>query len=263
MYHGTRRGTILVLALALCPIQVWGDVTVTQHGKLGGTAPNEVWTRKLRIKGLKMRVETLYGKKTRVIKIYDLETGKRFRLNPQRKEAFVLDLAPLSEHWRGRVIPKNLARAIHPTGNKTESLGTSCDEYTFDLQAPLAPSDRMNAILHDTGTVCVSQSISSGVEFTNFVHEAKNRGYTAAAAVCSPTVSSIGFYFYGDEPNVMVLFAKTESAYEGGPGGILHGITTVENTMSVTEISSDAIPDEEFKVPADWKIRKDSMHYLP
>lgn len=255
---GRRPGAILVLALAICPIQVRADITVTQHGKQGGVAPNEVWTRKLRIKGLKMRVEALHGKETHIT-IYNLEAGKRFRLNPQRKEAFVLDLALLSEHLRGSVIPKNLARAIHPTGKKTESLGTSCDEYTFDLQAPTAPWHGMNAILHDTGTVCVSQNISSGVEFTNFVHEARKRGYTAAAAVCSPTYSSIGFYFYGDEPNVMVLFAKTESAFEGGRGPGLHGISTVENMMSVTEVSSDAIPDEEFQVPADWKIKKDSM----
>ncbi len=257
-YVGRRPRTILVLALALCPIQVRADITVTQHGKRGGVAPNEVWTRKLRIKGLKMRVDALYGKETHIT-IYNLETGKRFRLNPQRKEAFVLDLAPLSEHLRGSVKPKNLARVIHPTGKKTESLGTSCDEYTFDLQAPTAPWHGMNAILHDTGTVCVSQNISSGFEFTNFVHEAKKRGYTAAAAVCSPTYSSIGFYFYGDEPNVMVLSAKTESAFEGGPVFGLQGMTSVESTMSVTEINSEPILDEEFQVPADWKIKKDSV----
>src|SRR6266849_6600441 len=124
--------TILILALTLCPIQLRADITVTQNGKQGGVAPNEAWTRKLRIKGLKMRVETLSGKESHV-SIYDLETGKRFRLNPQRKEAFVLDLAPLSEHMRGRVIPTKLARAIHATGKRTEIMGTSCGEFTFDL----------------------------------------------------------------------------------------------------------------------------------
>lgn len=250
--------TILMLVLTVCPIQVRAEVTVTQHGKQGGVAPSEVWTKKLRIKGLKMRVETSRGKKT-YVSIYDLETGKRFRLDPQRKEAFVLDLAALSEHERRGVIPKNLTRAIHPTGKKNESLGVSCDEYTFDLQAPTASWRGMSAVLHDTGTVCVSQNIPNGVEFTNFVHEAKKRGYTAAASVCSPTLSPIGLYFYGDEPNVMVLSARTESAFEGGPVFGLHGMTSVENTMSVTEINSELIPDEEFQVPADWKIKKDTI----
>jgi hypothetical protein len=89
--------TILILVLTVCPIQVRADVTVTQHGKQGGVAPSEAWTRKIRIKGLKMRVETLSGKESRV-SIYNLETGKRFRFNAQRKEVFVLDLASLSEH---------------------------------------------------------------------------------------------------------------------------------------------------------------------
>jgi hypothetical protein len=257
-YVGKRPWTVLILTLSLCPIQVRADITVTQRGKHGGVAPNEVWTRKLRIKGLKMRVETLSGKESRV-SIYDLETGKRIRLNPQRKEAFVLDLAPLSEHLRGSIIPTKLVRAIRPTGKKIEIVGTSCYEYAFDLQAPTSPWRGMSAILHDTGTVCVSQNIPGGVEFTNFVHEAKKRRYTAAASECSPTESQIGFYFYGEEPDVMVLSAKTESAFESGPIFGLHGMTSVENVMSVTEINSNAIADEEFQVPADWKIKKDSM----
>src|SRR5712692_10082788 len=163
-YVRKRPQTVLILVLALCPIQVRADITVTQHGKQGGVAPNEVWTRKLRIKGLKMRVETLSGKESHV-SVYDLETGKRIRFNPQRKEALVLDLAPLSEHLRGSIILAKLARAIRPTGKNIEILGTSCDEYTLDLQAPTSPSRGMSAILHDTGTVCVSQNIPGGVEF--------------------------------------------------------------------------------------------------
>ncbi len=208
-FISNRTRTILVLILCVCPVQLRADVTVAQQVKQGGVLPTEVWTRKLRIKGLKMRVDALMGKKSYVT-IYDLETGKRFRLDPKRKEALVMDLAALSEELRGSVIPSKLARQIHETGNKKEIVGTTCEEYTFDLQAPTARVRGMSAIQHDQGTVCLSQNIPEGVEFTNFIHEAKKRGYSDAAAVCSPTVSSIGSYFYGQEPNVMVLSSKAD-----------------------------------------------------
>jgi len=254
-FIGKSTRIMFILSVAFCPMQLRADITVKEQIKQGGVVPSEVWTRKLLIKGFKMRVESLSGKESYVT-IYDLETGKRVRLSPKRKEALVMDLAPLSERMRGRVVASKLARQIRATGNKKEVAGESCEEYTFDLQAPIAHF----AVQHDKGTVCVSQNMPGGVEFTNFVHEAKKRGYTDPASFCSPTVSSIGSYFYGEEPNVMVLFAKTESAAEGGPVLQLHGMTALESTMTVTEIDSTSeIPDEEFQIPADWKVKKDSM----
>jgi len=253
----TSQSTV-ILALIVCPIRLRADITVTQITQ-GGIAPGEVWTRKLRIKGLKMRVESVSGKES-YITIYDLETGKRIRLNPQRREAHVIDLKPLSElHLKFQAKPIKLARVIHATGKKRDLRGASCEEYTFDLQVstlPWAGVTPVIPILQDTGTVCVSQNIPGGVEFTNFVHEAKKRGFTAAASACGPIFSSIGFYFYGDEPNVMVLLARTESDIGVVPVGI-H--SRVQSTMSVTEINSEAIPDEGFRVPVDWTVKKDTL----
>jgi hypothetical protein len=73
----------------------------------------------------------------------------------------------------------------------------------------------------------------------------------------SPTQSSIGFYFYGQEPNVMVLAAKTESAVEGlGMEG--HAMSAIKNAVTVSDIKSRPIPDEDFQIPTDWKQIKDS-----
>ncbi len=252
--------TFLILALALCTIPVRADITVTEKGKSTGLGSSGDWTRKLRIKGLKMRVESSYAKE-RHITIYDLETGKRIRLIPEHKEAFVMDLGALSQRVTENINPKSLTRVIRPTGNKnkTEIPGEICDEYAFELGAHPAGPHGSGFIQHDTGIVCVSQSILGGIEFTNFVHEAKKRGYTAAAAIFSPSASPIGLYFYGDEPNVMVLSAKSESGVESGLAFELHSMTRSDQSMNVTEISSEAIPDESFQIPADWKIKKDSM----
>jgi len=111
-------------------------------------------------------------------------------------------------------------------------------------------------IFHDTGTVCVSQTVPNGNEFANFVHEVQNRGYLASAAACSPTNSPVGAYFYGEEPNVMVLSAKTKSAYEGVL--VPHGMILTESTMKIVATQPDPVPEDIFQIPSDWKVKKDS-----
>jgi hypothetical protein len=74
------------------------------------------------------------------IQIYDLEAGKRFRLDAMKKEVFVMDLAAESERWKGMLVLEHLRKVINPTGQHLEVGGVGCDEYTFDLQAPTRPS---------------------------------------------------------------------------------------------------------------------------
>lgn len=250
--------TFFTLVLAFGVANAHGDITVTEKGKTTGPGLTGEWTRTLSIKGLKMRVESSYEKE-RSITIYDLEAGKRIRLLPERKQAIVMDLGALSKRMTANVNPKSLTRVIRSTGKKSEILGESCDEYTFELKAQPSGPHGSAFLQHDTGTVCVSQSIPGGVEFTKFVHEAKKRGYSAAAFIFSPSVSPIGMYFYGDEPNVTVLSAKSESGVESSLAFEFHSMTSQSQTMSITAMNSDAIPDEVFEIPADWKIKKDDL----
>ena len=170
------------------------DVSVAMEVKYG-KATNEPSKRTLRIKGFEMRIESQRGSDARVT-IYDLEKGKRFRLDASRREIFVLDLAAVSRRWKTQIIEEKLTRNIQSTGRRKEISGMSCDEYTFELAAPIVPwdgdLDRVTQIARDNGTVCVSQNIPAGVEYTAFVHEAKKRGYSLAAAFCSPTFSFVG-----------------------------------------------------------------------
>ena len=104
----------------------------------------------------------------------------------------------------------------------------------------------------------MSQTIPSGVEFTHFVHEAQKRGYTSVAAYCSPSESALGAYFYDEQPNLLVLSAKTKSATDGVLG-VSSGMLFVESSLTVVAISSDLIPEDAFQIPSDWKVKKDSQ----
>ena len=120
-------------ALLLMPARMSADVSVAMEVKYG-KATNEPSKRTLRIKGFEMRIESQRGSDARVT-IYDLEKGKRFRLDASRREIFVLDLAAVSRRWKTQIIEEKLTRNIQSTGRREEISGMSCDEYTFELAA--------------------------------------------------------------------------------------------------------------------------------
>jgi hypothetical protein len=235
-----RAAVYFAATLASLPSAVLADTSVVQQIKHNGAYLTESHTRTLQVKGLKMRVESHHGSET-YISVYDLEAGKRCRLDPKHKEVFVGDLAAQSKEFEDVWLVKNMQKAFKPTGKKAEISALACDEYLFEMQAPGERYHGKQAFLHDPGAVCVSQSIPSGVEFAHFVHEAQKRGYTSVAASCSASDSPLGAYLYDERPNLMVLSAKTKSMAEGVPGKP-SGMVFIETTMTVVAINSDLIP---------------------
>ena len=255
----TLSGLVIVgFMLCVAAFSVRADIRVSQNvTEILGKA-TRAGTRTIEIKGLKMRLETGQGTESRVT-IYDLESGKRFRLSTSSKEVFELDLGPVSKRWKEGIVQSKMHRLIRPSGGKYEISGLPCEEYTFDFQAPISlDGHEPKQIAHDSGTVCLSQNIPAAAEFASFVHEAKRRGYILAVAILSPTFSPIGSYFFGEELNVMVLSAVTKLGYDSYPGAQNSRSTAIEETWTVTEIRSDSISDEHFRVPPDWKLKRDS-----
>jgi hypothetical protein len=249
-------GVFFSAAMLVLAASVSADISVVQQVKLGGNVGPESYTRMLQVKGLKMRVEARKGSET-YITIYDLEAGTRYRLDAKRKEAFVADLGSESEDWQEGLLMKNMRREIKATGKKVEINGIACDEYTFDLQVPTRPYHLKQMLAHDGGTACVSQAVPNGNEFTNFVHEAQKRGYLRAAAACSPTYSAIGAYFYGDEPNAVVLSSDAKSASVYGPLPLSNGLMFTTWTLKILSIQQDPLPEDIFQIPTDWKVKKE------
>ena len=239
---------VLSLMILASVAALRADVTIWERDQQGGNVPAELVIRKLKIKGLKMRLETRRGS-TAFISIYDLESGKRIRLDPKQKVAFVADLKALSEQQLSQIVVKDLRREVRSTGAKGEFQGAACQEYNFELDTRWRTA---HGSLLDSGTVCISESIPGGAEFANFVDEAFRRGYPTVAAACSPLHSLAGDRLYGADLRGIAFSSKTESRFIGGLG-------LTQNTMNVTEVNIFSVPNEEFKVPANWKIKQDKI----
>jgi len=227
------------------------DVSMTQHVKVS-PSPGE-WTRTLRIKGLKMRIDTVRNGEN-LITIYDLSSGKGYQLDAKRKEIIVADLKSPSAS-KNELSADNLRRTFKETGKKKEIGSISCDEYVFDLPGPAAAFGHGMAVVQDeSGTLCVSQTIPEGIEVVHFVREAIKRGYGLATAPLGPTKTSIGLYFSGQEPNMLIVAGTVQYRTKeiGVPSG---SMPTVTYTLTISDIKSDSIPDEVFQIPA-WKEKK-------
>lgn len=251
-----KLGICGAFALCFLPLCVLADATIQQQGLGSHMGPKTNWTRTVRIKGTKMRIDALHDGESSVY-IYDLETGKRYRLDEKKHQIFVQDLAEESKREEGHLAYQIMKKVIKPTGRQLQIAGNSCDEFTFDLQVPTRLGQGPTFVLHDHGTVCASQVIDAGKDVIDFVHEAKRRGYLPAAWVFSPSGPQVGPYFYGDQTNVLLLSTSSESEYEGG---IAYGLPSMgSNTleMKLTAVNSDRIPDETFQIPSDWKTKKE------
>ena len=245
------------LVSCLTAVSVSADVRITEHGTMSlqskQSSGKRAWTRIIEIKGQRMRLESGEGAEPRGT-IYDLDSGKRFRLAPSSREVLVLDLGKVSIRWRKQVRVEQLSRQVRPSGAQREVLNLPCTEFTFDFLAPASLPNHQ--IAHDRGTVCVTDTAPAGVEFASFVHEARKRGFDLVVATLSPTFSPIGSYFWGDESNFIVLSGMTASGYDANPGAHVESFA-YESAWMVTEISSDPIPNERFDIPNGWKQKRD------
>ena len=235
---------MLCSALLVPPVRA--DVSATYQIKQSGFWSFENHTRTLRVKGLKLRLETK-GPMQRVT-IYDLETGKRYRPDPRHRQIFVMDLKAAGKRELEHVAVNRLKRKLRATGNKREIIGSACEEFAFELQAPSVRSN-----LRDSGIACISTTNPAGAEIVNFVNEAKKRGYATAAALWSPYYSPICSFFYMDEQNTLVVSAKIESLEVFLAGADWR----MDSTTTLTELNLSPISDELFRLPSDWKLRED------
>lgn len=251
-----RAWLCLGLLLFLAPIHMLADTMVVEQGAASGRQPKTAWAKTVRIKGSKMRVDSDNGSETHVY-VYDLEAGKKYRLDEKKKQVFVTDLAKDGERMKGKVMFQSLRKVIKPTGRQLTVSGMACDEYTFDLQAPSPLWHGMNVILHDHGTVCVTQVIPAGKDVNDFIHEARKKGYLSVEMDFGPSASPIGPSFYGEQANVLVLSSTAESDYEGGVVLDVGGAGSLDTRMTVTSINVEPIADRVFEIPADWKMKKE------
>jgi hypothetical protein len=264
--------TVTILALALAPLRA--DVTITQTitmegamaAQMGGAKPTVV----MKIKGNKVRADADVMGNT-VSSIMDLETREVIVLNAAAKTAQVTSGATPAD--KPAAPAPEVKVEFKAAGTKRTIEGESCDDHTFKYsmdmtqfsqgQMPPEAAEMMKGItVIADGVTCIAREGKGVAEYSAFQKAAVQKGMLAVAMGMSP-VGGAG----GGLEKLMAAMASAPGlpyiteislSFEGTSPMVdmMKQMGGIKMTQKTTGVSTDPLPDDLFKVPADFKVEK-------
>jgi hypothetical protein len=265
--------TCALLALAAPVLRA--DVTVTtvttleggMSAMVGGAAPRIV----MRIKGTKARsdVEAM-GQMTSIL--VDLTTRRVVLLRPDQKSAQTLDQSSAGAVPANVTVPK-IDGTFSATGRTQLLEGVMCEEYAFTISVPMSEMGQSAqmppeaaGMLKDVnmqmkGSIWTTKVGPAAAEYIAFQKAA------LAAQLGSVLTGGTGGMSSSGMERVMRAFSggggmpyltEMTMTFEGtGPAvDMMKQMGGMKITSKVTGVSTNAIPDDLFTVPADYTIVK-------
>jgi hypothetical protein len=251
-----RKAAVLVL-IVLFVQPASADVTITQRLGANGQNPQSDWTRKIFIKGMKLKIESQRGKKV-FVTVYDLEAGQEMVWESKAKVANVFDLAAESAKLEKRM--KTVRTSIQPMGQSKQALGVSCEQFKYEII--VSPPQMYSPVNHETGTLCVARDTPGSKDFAEFAEAAKNKGYFLGS-VGNGDIPDTALFSAAAELEGLAIERFGKSEFQLGVGaGASNIFPTDVFHIIVTSITMDPIADEEFSIPSGRKIHKDRSMFL-
>ena len=269
-----RRSFATLAVVALCVASLRADVRVTSTttveggfaAMMGGMTPRVV----MHIKGTKARAEMDLGQ-TAMATITDLSTQQVTVLNHAQKTAQVVVVGAPPPGTPPMVMPKFDAD-IQPTGRTQTIAGNECAEHTLKMSvamADAAASPQMppeaSAMMKDlrmvmSGTMWVAKSGPGVAEYAAFQAAAVKAGVGKMMAAI-PGMGSSGIdrmMSAFSTASGLPYLTEMSMTFEGS-GPVVEMMKQqgpIKITTKVTEVSTDPLSDDLFKVPEDYKVVK-------
>lgn len=265
-------GVVLVSASLQADVTVKSTMTM-EGGPAAAIAPGPM-TMVTRIKGTQSRMEVEGLGRTSVI-LTDLKTRTVVMLNPADKTAQVYDTAAAAASGATPLPSPKIDASVKATGQTRTIAQILCEEYAVAMtislaevaggaQMPPEAAEMLKGVnMAVSGSVWVAKSGPGAAEYMSFTKAAMeaNLGGTLAGAV--PGQGQPGglnkLMAVASQASGLPYLTEMTMTLEGtGPlveimkqqGG---GMTT---SIKVTDVSTEALPDDLFKVPADYKTVK-------
>jgi hypothetical protein len=273
-----RRSLVALVTLVSCSTVLSADVTVTStttvqgpmQAMMGGITPRMV----MRIKGSKTRMDIDAGGQA-MATIIDLAAKQVVLLRTDQKTATILTpgaMSPLAGQ-APLAMPK-MEVSVKPTGQSRPIAGVPCDEFTVSMTMSMAPkgpeagrgSAEAAAMFKDVrmlmkGSMWVAKSGPGVDDYVAFQKAAAKSELAEMLAGAIPGVGSGGLnrMLTGvqDAPGLPYLTELNVSIEGTGPMvEAMKQQGTMKVTSRVTDVSTEAIADDTFSVPADYKVVK-------
>jgi hypothetical protein len=257
--------TLLTAVLAFA---IWApahaDITIhaTNTGKglgMSGTATSTTY-----IKGLKMRVDNVRGKKTDST-IFDVENQKMYVLNEKKKEAEVWDMGAFSEELSKSVATEGMRSSITPNGQTKSIAGHNAEGYDMEIVVPatLGGPGGMTVTMVLSGVTWIVKGVPGTEEFAAFYQGAAEKGWIFTdprAAKGSPGQAKAmaemhaEFAKLGGVPYESNIDIDTQG--DGVMGGLMARLGGVSMTTVTESVETAPLSDDLFQPPADFELKQ-------
>jgi hypothetical protein len=258
----TDRRTVAIAAslVAALSLDLRAGVVVTESAKT--TADGKVTSVQVvySVQGQKMRVHRIRPDDTDrqgLVHVYDAAAGRLVILDRDKQEAEIYDAAKAAAEVEERLPSDRIASDVKPTGRTRNILGVTCEDYTFVIKAPLTDS----AHVVRSGTACVAKQAPGVEEYVAFFKAAATvltaGSITAPKSVVAADRTDTEFYrriaMLGGMPYAFEMKLEVEGS--GLMARMLRGALTWSREMTTTSVTTDALSEADFAIPAGWKTR--------
>ena len=238
------------------------DVTIKSTGTGKGLGMSGTTTSTTYIKGLKMRIDRVAGKKSSTT-IFDVENQKMYVLDSKRMEADVWDMGAFSQELSKAVSVEGMRTSMKPNGQTKSIAGHNAEGYDMEIIVPAtvggAGGMQMTMVLN--GVTWIVKGAPGTAEYAAFYKGAAEKGWIFSdprAAKASPGQAKAMAEMYtafaklGGVPYESQMDIKAQG--EGMMGGLMARIGGMSTTSTTESIETAPLADDQFQPPADYKL---------
>lgn len=255
------------LLTALFSLVLWSpaqaDVTIHATGTGKGLGMSGDTTSTTYIKGLKMRVDTVFRSRTDTT-IFDVENQKMYLLNAKKKVADVWDMGAVSEEVSKSVAIDGMRSSVKPNGQTKSIAGVNAEGYDMEIIVPatIGGAGGMPVTLALTGVTWVVKGAPGTAEYAAFYQGAAEKGWIFTdprAATGAPGQAKAmaemhaAFAKLDGVPYESEMQIDTKG--EGMMGGLMARLGGVSMTTTTQSIETGPLTDDLFVPPADYELK--------
>jgi len=210
------------------------------------------------VKGQKMRIDQTTGPGRQTTTIIDGSGRQMIVLDHEKKEASVIDMNVLGESMAKAGLSE-ITTSITPTSQTRQIAGSTCTVYDLKVAVPvnLANSPMTMAV---SGPQCLAKGVAGHADFAAFYRSAAEKGFVLdpAQAKAQPALARAMADMHRKMAELGVPLATEITIGMEATGPMAEMMKKMGSTITteVTSVSTAAIPDSTFEVPAGYKLNK-------
>ena len=257
-----RRMLVAALALAIAAPTL-ADVTIKASGTGEGLGMSGATTSTTYIKGQKMRVESVTGKKAATT-IFDVDNQKMYVLDARKKETEVWDMTALSREISSAITLDGAKTELKPNGQTRTVAGQNTEGYDMEIIVPatIGGAGGMTVTIAMTGTSWIAKGVPGTSDYAGFYQAAADKGWFFSdprAAKGSPGQARAMAQMYGEFAKLggVPYESQTNIRIEGeGPmAALMAKVGGVTMNTTTESVETTPLADDLFTPPADYKLK--------